>query len=397
MLLLVIPTTAYSKMVPVMVGSNIIDRAMSLMTKQEFAKATMKWRQAHFGGVMSGSLQLTHTSSNQTRVEKEDSHSSPKDDPVEVWKLCLDNIRGPVCTTQVTISPFGTVSVHTNSSVKGHCMWVHVLMELTPGPQLPAAVVLMATYREVHLGSSRVPICLCNLSTCAMEIPTKTVVGQVAPTNQVPLVVHPTRTSEASNHKHQKGWSWRPFGLQCLKEWPKSEQKQARELLLKWEYLFACSDLDLGKTALTKHKIEVMDWMPFKQCYQCIPPHMYDDVRAHIQEMLDIGAIQKSHSPWDSAVVLVWKKDISLGFCIDLRKLNNWTIKDAYSLPHINESLDSLQGSQWFSSLSPKSGYWQVTMDEESKPLTAQWGCWASMSVKGYLLDSPIPLLLSRG
>ena len=97
---------------------------------------------------------------------------------------------------------------------------------------------------------------------------------------------------------------------------------------------------------------------------------MYDDVRAHIQEILDISAIQKSHSPWASAVILVWKKDGSLRFCIDLRKLNNWTIKDAYLLPHIDKTLDSLQGSQWSSSLNLKLGYWQVKMDEESKPLT---------------------------
>ena len=97
---------------------------------------------------------------------------------------------------------------------------------------------------------------------------------------------------------------------------------------------------------------------------------MYDNVRAHIQEMLDIGAIHKSHSLWASAVLLVWKKDGGLRFCIDLRKFNQ-TVKDAYSLPWIDETLDSLQGSQWFSSLDLKSGYWQAKMDEESKPLTA--------------------------
>ena len=70
--------------------------------------------------------------------------------------------------------------------------------------------------------------------------------------------------------------------------------------------------------------------------------------------MLDIGAIQKSHSPWASAVVLVQKKDGSLRFCINLRKLNNQTIRDEYSLPHIDEILDSLQSSQWFSSLDLK-------------------------------------------
>ena len=70
-------------------------------------------------------------------------------------------------------------------------------------------------------------------------------------------------------------------------------------------------------------------------------------------------------------MVLVQKKDGSLRFCIDLRKLNNQTIKDAYSLPHIDETLDSLQGSQWFFSHELKLGYSQVKLDEKSKPLTA--------------------------
>ena len=134
--------------------------------------------------------------------------------------------------------------------------------------------------------------------------------------------------------------------LQGLKERPKSEQKQARELLLKWEHLLAHSNLDLGKTALTKHTIKLTDQTPFKEHYRCIPPNMYGDVRTHIQEMLDIGAIHLSHSPWASTVVLVWKKDGGLRFCIDLRKLNNWTVKDAYSLLQIDKTLDSLQGSQ---------------------------------------------------
>ena len=185
--------------------------------------------------------------------------------------------------------------------------------------------------------------------------------------------------------------------LQGLKEWPESEKKQARELLLKWEHLFACSELDLGKTALIKHKIQLTDQTPFKDHYPCILPHMYDDVRAHIQEMLDNGAIHKLHSPWASAVVLVQKKDGSLRFCIDLRKLHNQTVKDAYSLPHIDETLDSLQGSQWISSLELKSGYWQVKIDEENKPLMAfTVGSLGSMSAKGCLLASPMPLQPSR-
>ena len=85
---------------------------------------------------------------------------------------------------------------------------------------------------------------------------------------------------------------------------------------------------------------------------------MYDNVKVHLQEMLDISAIRKLHSPWASMVVLVQKKDGSLRFCIDLKKLNNWAVKDAYSLPPIDETLDSLQRLQWLSSLNLKSGYW---------------------------------------
>ena len=160
MLLLVIPTMTYSEMVLGMVGSKIIDKAMDIISKGELAKVTITSRQGHFGAVMSGSLQLPCTSSNATRVEKEVIHSSPRDGPVDVREFCLDDVRGPVCTTQkVTIPTFSTISVHTNSSIKGHCMWVHMLTELMPGPQLPtdsdlwrtASGVLKGTYLSVQL------------------------------------------------------------------------------------------------------------------------------------------------------------------------------------------------------------------------------------------------------
>ena len=66
--------------------------------------------------------------------------------------------------------------------------------------------------------------------------------------------------------------------------------------------------------------------------------------------MEEIGAIRRSNSSWVSPVVLVKKKDGSLHFCIDLRKLNARTIKDAYSLPQIEESLDCLNGASIFAS-----------------------------------------------
>ena len=88
----------YSEMVLVNVGSKIIDRALSLMTKGELEKATMMWRQAHFGAVMSGSLQVTCACSDKTEMGEEVGHSLQSGDPMEVRKFCLNDVRGPVYT-----------------------------------------------------------------------------------------------------------------------------------------------------------------------------------------------------------------------------------------------------------------------------------------------------------
>ena len=87
--------------------------------------------------------------------------------------------------------------------------------------------------------------------------------------------------------------------------------------------IFAVEDNELGRTDLVKHKIRLDNYVPFKERYCRIPPHQYKEVKKHLGEMLEIGAIRRSESPWASAVVLVRKKDGSLRFCIDLRKLNS--------------------------------------------------------------------------
>ena len=86
---------------------------------------------------------------------------------------------------------------------------------------------------------------------------------------------------------------------------------------------------------------------------------------------MEIGAICKSTSPWASPLVLVCKKEDVLQFCIVFRKLNNKMIKDAQSLPRIEDSLDCLDGATIFTSLDLQSGYWQLESTEASRPLTA--------------------------
>ena len=97
---------------------------------------------------------------------------------------------------------------------------------------------------------------------------------------------------------------------------------------MEYQHLFAMNLSELGQTSLVQHDTKLDSPTPFKECYCRIPPHQYDQVKKHLQEMLEIGTIHKSTSPWASPVILVWKKDSGLQFCINLRKLNNRTIKD---------------------------------------------------------------------
>ena len=108
---------------------------------------------------------------------------------------------------------------------------------------------------------------------------------------------------------------------------------------------------------MVKHVIRLDNQLPFRERYRRIPPHQYEEVKNHLKEMLEIGAIRKSQSPSASAVILVRKKDGALRFCIDLWKLNARTVKDAQTLPRIEESFDSLCGAVIFTSLDLKSGY----------------------------------------
>ena len=160
------------------------------------------------------------------------------------------------------------------------------------------------------------------------------------------------------------------LNLQGIESWNGQQQQSATALIMEYQHLFAMNLSKLGKTSLVQHDITLEDMTPFKE-YHRIPPHQYEEVKKHLQEMLDKGAIQSSTSPWASPVVLVHKKDGSLRFCIHLRKLNNRTIMDAQSLPRIDDSLDCLDGATIFTSLDLQSGYWQVELTEASRPLIA--------------------------
>ena len=102
-----------------------------------------------------------------------------------------------------------------------------------------------------------------------------------------------------------------------------------------------------------------------------ITPSKKEETRKLIQEMKDGGIIRPSSSPWSSPVILVKKKNGTTRFCIDYRRVNAVTRKDAYPLPRVDDTLDTLSGSAWFTTLDLVSGYWQIEVDPNDREKTA--------------------------
>ncbi|CAF2043665.1 unnamed protein product [Rotaria magnacalcarata] len=127
-----------------------------------------------------------------------------------------------------------------------------------------------------------------------------------------------------------------------------------------------------GHTHVTKHTIELQpgtkpsNTQPYR-----LSPSKKAIVDQQLEEMLQAGHISPSRSPWAAPIVLSPKKDGSLRFCVDYRKLNANTIRTAYPMPRVDDTLDSLCQAKYISTLDLRSGYWQVELDPDSRDKTA--------------------------
>ena len=126
-----------------------------------------------------------------------------------------------------------------------------------------------------------------------------------------------------------------------------------------------------GRTDAVVHEIDTGSTRPIRCNPRKLSPKKIKIQQELVDKMLEEGQIEHSVSAWTVPTVLVTKKDGTTRFCVNSRRLNARTKKDAFPLPRIDDSLNSLSGQAWFSTLDLASGYWQVRLSEDAKPKTA--------------------------
>ena len=314
--ILVVSNTSYNQKVPCLIGTNIISRCK--LNRDNSKPVPEPWQMA-FDSIIDEKIPVKTTNNFTIRLQ-----------PGEV-----KNISGIARNTgQFTTA----VTEHLDTSLSG---------DLTICPRLVEMKQSGAT--------NRIPVRVCNLSARVIEIPPKSLLCSL---NSAKVIDSWTPAPSQESKTDNESVSLEDLGVNIDTSNLSGDQEvQIKDVLNKWSHVFSKSPTDLGKTDTVKHTIHLTDDTPFKDPYRRIPPSLYEEVRLHLKEMLEAGAIRESQSQFSSNVVLVRKKDGSLRFCIDFRKLNNRTIKDAYMLPRIDDTIDALIGTKFFSKLDLRSGY----------------------------------------
>ena len=286
--------------------------------------------------------------------------------------------------------PFSNTMVHCKTretQMQGYKL--HVMIH-APYPEdkssLPNSIYVLKTYTELKDGSQNVSMVLRNLTSKTIHLAPGRCVARVAAANEVPEAVPSLELAKALDETLPKEAPkltikerqkllmelLRQEGrLEQLKEWPLELALKFKQMLMEHHHIFSLDKNEIGCTDTAEHIIKLMDDEPFKEWFWRIAPPLLDEVWENLQDMLDGGAIRPSKSPWCNTIVLVRKKDGTLRFCIDFRKLNFRTKKDLFPLPRMQETMESMVGARFFSSMDLKSGFWQVRMLEKSRQYTA--------------------------
>ncbi|GFX40081.1 hypothetical protein TNCV_4317171 [Trichonephila clavipes] len=250
-----------------------------------------------------------------------------------------------------------------------------------PGPGSLNAGVLIAS-SVVDLSNSVIPMRIANISDRTRTIQEGEVTAACAP---VTCVDRKCNTQDLSSENLVKDL----LQNQDLEE---KQRCTAGGLITEFQSLFSRTSEDFGRTRLTKHRIDTGEHPPIKEHPLRLPFAKKEEVQKLIKDMKNNDVMEPSSSPWASPIVSVRKKDGSTRFCVDYRRLNDVTKKDSYPLPRIDDTLDTLAGNTWFSTLDLKSGYWQVELhpdDKEKTAFTSGQGLWQFKVMPFGLCNAP--------
>jgi transposase InsO family protein len=151
---------------------------------------------------------------------------------------------------------------------------------------------------------------------------------------------------------------------------PRNKNDIITQLQVEFSNVFAKDSRDVGRANGVEHQINIRG-NPVKHMYKSIPQALEGEFDRQVQEMLYLDIIRPSNSPFASPALFQAKKDGTWRLCVDYRKLNEQTIKDAYPMPRPKETFRKMAGAKFFSTLDLQSGYWQIRMRAEDREKTA--------------------------
>ena len=162
--------------------------------------------------------------------------------------------------------------------------------------------------------------------------------------------------------------------------------------LIKFQDTFSKNEFDLGLTSLTEHTIDVGGHPPIKQAPRRVPVAFASEEENVIKQLEEQGVIRKSTSPWASPICLVRKRSGKIRPCVDYRRLNEITVKDAFPLPRISDCLDAVAGAKFLSTFDMTSGFHQIKIRESDIPKTAfctKYGLFEYLTMPMGMTNSP--------
>ena len=119
----------------------------------------------------------------------------------------------------------------------------------------------------------------------------------------------------------------RKLDLSGLESWASENKEKTLDHFTEFHDVFTLEDGEMGCTEVVEHHIGVTDPCLFKKWPRNIPEGLLQEVKEHLDHMLDVEAIKPSNSAWSNVVILVRKKDKGLRFCINFRHLNSHKIR----------------------------------------------------------------------